>query len=244
MNALSMSLAACAWTTAGGLLAFAWRDRLRSVLAFRVGTLLGIAAVHLLPESVELARHIGCGLPLTGLAALVGLGSLHAVGRWTHRHGAHAAGSGRCRTAAGVAPTAALVGHSFMDGAGIGLAFQASPSLGVSMALAVAAHGFCDGLNTVGLMLSLRHRPGPAIGMLALDALAPIAGATVATAIPAPPVALAVALGYLGGCLLHITAADLLPRVFDGGLAMFRWRLPLLIGCGLAFAVLVPHGMA
>jgi hypothetical protein len=79
MTALSMSLAACVATTAGGLLAFAWRDRLQGLLAFGVGTLLGVAVMHLLPESAALARELGWGLPLTVVAALAGLGSLHAI---------------------------------------------------------------------------------------------------------------------------------------------------------------------
>ena len=40
-----------------------------------------------------------------------------------------------------------------MDGVGIGLAFQVSNAVGIVVAVAVIAHDFCDGLNTVGLML-------------------------------------------------------------------------------------------
>ena len=44
----------------------------------------------------------------------------------------------------------ALIGHSLADGVAIGLAFQAGNHVGVAVAVAVIAHDFSDGLNTVG----------------------------------------------------------------------------------------------
>src|SRR6185436_2217410 len=56
----------------------------------------------------------------------------------------------------GMASALALIGHSFMDGVGIGLGFQVSPAVGILVAIAVIAHDFTDGMNTVSLML--RHK--------------------------------------------------------------------------------------
>lgn len=240
---ITLSLAACVSTTAGGLLVFVWRERVRGLLAFGAGTVLGVVTLHLLPESIELARRSGWGPVWTVVAAAGGLGSLFTIDRWAHRHPACRAGRPVPRSAAGaMAGQMALVGHSLVDGAGIGLAFQASPGLGLSVALAVVAHDFCDGLNTVGLMLSRRHERGATLGLLLLNALAPAIGATVVSLFTAPPVALALALGTIGGCLLHIMAADLLPQAFACRGAPARWASAALVGCGLAFAIFVPHG--
>ena len=49
---------------------------------------------------------------------------------------------------------ASLTLHSLVDGLGIGLAFQVAPAIGVVVAVAVLAHDFADGINTVTLSLS------------------------------------------------------------------------------------------
>ena len=46
-----------------------------------------------------------------------------------------------------------LVMHSFLDGAAIGIAYQANASMGFIVALAVISHDFTDGINTVVIML-------------------------------------------------------------------------------------------
>ncbi|MEP6505085.1 MAG: permease, partial [Betaproteobacteria bacterium] len=56
----------------------------------------------------------------------------------------------------GIASASVLAAHSFMDGVAIGIGFQVSALAGVTVAIAVIAHDFSDGLNTVSLML--RHR--------------------------------------------------------------------------------------
>jgi ZIP family zinc transporter len=106
----------------------------------------------------------------------------------------------------------ALIGHSFMDGLGIGIGFQISPLVGLTVALAVISHDFCDGLNTVGLMVSHHNTTKSAIVMLALDALAPIAGVLCAGLLHLPDTFLLLYLGFFAGFLLYIGAADILPE--------------------------------
>jgi zinc transporter ZupT len=112
----------------------------------------------------------------------------------------------------GVLSSATLVGHSFLDGAGIGLAFQVSPAIGITVATAVIAHDFCDGLNTVSLMLAHRNSPSRALRMLALDAIAPVLGVLSTLWFTLPPEALLVFLGFFAGFLLYIASADILPQ--------------------------------
>jgi zinc transporter ZupT len=204
MNAILLSLAAFVSTSVGGLVALGLRDRLHLVLGFGAGVVLGVVLFELLPELLELSHRLGSNGQPAMLALVAGFVLLHALHR--HDDGAHS------KRAAGPLSVLALVAHSVIDGIGIGLAFQLSPALGVTVALAVIAHDFCDGLNTVGLML-MHGRPATrALAMLALDALAPLLGVLFARAWPLPPQAMLPGLGFLAGLLLYIGAADILPQ--------------------------------
>ena len=100
-----------------------------------------------------------------------------------------------------------------MDGVGIGLAFQVSPAVGLTVVIAVTAHDFCDGLTTMSLMLIHRHTTARSLAMLGLDALAPALGATSTLAFAVPPSMLVLYLGFFAGLLLYIGASDILQQV-------------------------------
>ena len=140
----------------------------------------------------------------------------------------------------GLVSAFALAGHSFMDGVGIGLAFQAGPAVGVAVALAVIAHDFCDGLNTVGLMLSHRNPTARAVAMLVLDAAAPVLGAASTLLFSAPPALLALFLGFFAGFLLYISTSDILPEAHSAkrpGAALVLMGLTCLGAAFIFFAV-------
>jgi ZIP family zinc transporter len=210
---LWLSLATLLSTTAGGLCALRLRERLHLVLGFSAGVLLGVVAFDLLPESLEQSRRLNGDGQATVVALVAGFLLLHGLKKFVlprHTHQAHDAS--HPHRAAGVLQSLALVGHSVMDGVGIGLAFQVSPAVGVTVAIAVIAHDFCDGLNTVSLMLLHRHTPRNALRMLALDAVAPVLGAASTLAFSVPPGVLVPYLGFFAGFLLYIGAADILPQ--------------------------------
>ena len=198
MNAVLLSLAAFYSTSAGGLLALRCRERLHHVLGFTAGMLLGVVSFELLPETFELARRLGGDGQGAMVAMVAGFLLLHGL----QRH-----------PAAGAWAACALVAHSVVDGIGIGLAFQVSPAMGLTVAIAVIAHDFCDGINTMSIMLLDGSSPRRALGMLALDALAPVAGALSTLAFSVPPGALVVCLGFFSGFLLCIGVAHILPKV-------------------------------
>jgi zinc transporter ZupT len=62
-----------------------------------------------------------------------------------------------------------------LDGVGIGLGFQARTIVGIAVAIAVIAHDFTDGLNTVNLLLLNRNKKKILV-ILLLDASTPIRG--------------------------------------------------------------------
>ncbi len=204
-------------TLAGGLFALRFRQRLHFILAFTAGVLLGVVAFDVLPEAFALAYRHGVDATKMMVALVLGFMLFHAVEKFILIHHGHEAGYAVHRhPQVGLLSAGALAGHSFMDGVGIGLAFQVSSSVGVAVAIAVVAHDFCDGLNTVSLMLVNRNSDPRSKAMLYVDALAPVAGAASTLLFHLPPEALTLYLGFFAGFLLYIGAADILPEAHSG----------------------------
>lgn len=213
MSALLFSLATLFSTSVGGLFALKFRGSLHFILSFTAGVLLGVVSFEILPEIFELAH--ARGLDATGamIALVVGFLFFHSLEKFVLVHQAHEADyAAHHHPHVGVLSALSLVGHSFMDGVGIGLAFQVSPAAGIIVALAVIAHDFCDGLNTVSLMLVHHNTTRRAIAMLVLDALAPVLGAVSTLVIRVPSSFLVLYLGLFAGFLLYIGASDVLPE--------------------------------
>jgi len=213
MNAVLLSLATLFSTFAGGLVAFKFRDRLHFVLSFTAGVLLGVVSFDILPEIFELARAQGIDATGAMIALVVGFLLFHSLEKFVLVHHAHEADYAAHRHPhIGVLSALALIGHSFMDGVAIGLAFQVSQAVGIIVAIAVIAHDFCDGLNTVSLMLVHRNTTARSVGMLVLDAIAPVLGAGSTLFFSVSAGMLMLYLGFFAGFLLYIGAADILPE--------------------------------
>ncbi|WP_043630408.1 ZIP family metal transporter [Nonomuraea candida] len=210
-----LSLAAFLMTLLGGLVADRIGTRRHLVLGFAAGVMLGVVAFDLLPEALAVEAPRVHGVPLPMLTLALAFLAMHILERSTGMHDAHEGDYATHRhTHAGVGLTAgsALVVHSFLDGAAIGAAYQTNASLAVAVALGVIAHDFTDGFNTytlTSLYGNARHR---ALTLLALDALAPIAGATLTTLLTIPDTALAAYLGLFAGFLLYLATSDILPE--------------------------------
>jgi zinc transporter, ZIP family len=114
----------------------------------------------------------------------------------------------------GTLAVASLCFHSVVDGFVIGLGFSVSSSLGIAVSVAVLAHDFSDGINSVSLVLGKNGGRGDALRWLALDAVAPVLGAGIALLLHVPPETLAVMLALCGGFFIYISASDLLPESY------------------------------
>ncbi len=190
---LWVGLATCISTFAGGVLALALKRWTRLILGASVGAIIGVALLELAPEA---ARSIGpvwtlLGMTLGFVAYLAIDRVIQAVTGPASGHRAH------------LGP-ASLTVHSFLDGVAIGLAFHASPAIGLSVAVAVIAHDLSDGANTVNLSLSAGSSPGVARLWLAADALAPVLGILLTWFAPVPQAWLRPVLAALAGGLLYI----------------------------------------
>jgi zinc transporter ZupT len=230
-------------TFAGGLFALRHNDRLHLILGFTAGVLIGVVSFDVLPEIFALSQeHALDSMP--AMAALVaGFLFFHCVEKFVLIHHAQegAYTPHHHHPNMGLASALALVGHSFMDGVGIGLGFQVSPAAGLAVAIAVIAHDFCDGLNTVTLMLVHKNPKRRALKLLALDAIAPVLGAASTLAFTLPPDALMIFLGFFAGFLLYIAAADILPEAHSKASPAASLRLIALTCLGAVFIFEVLH---
>jgi ZIP family zinc transporter len=195
-------------TLVGGALALRYKDRLHLILGFSAGAVIGVALFDLLPEALELTEgHFEASFVSTLIA--IGFGLFMFLDRLLRMH-AHDDDGGqqhRGRFGAG-----ALSVHSFLDGLGIGLAFQVSTAVGAVVTAAVLAHDFSDGLNTVNIVLKNRGSRTQAVRWLITDALAPLAGIIVASFLTLPNHLLGALLALFCGFFIYIGASDILPE--------------------------------
>lgn len=204
-------------TAAGGVFAMRHRDRLHLILGFTAGVILSVVAFDLLPEIFSLVDQSGMSPRVPMAALVIGFLVFHIAEKTVLMHAAHEDeyshhGGHHELPQVGLASAIALALHSFTDGLGIGLAFQAGNTVGFAVATAVIAHDFADGLNTVTLMLRHGNSRRRTLTMLAIDSLAPLVGVAVTLAFTVPDDALVIALGVFCGVLLYIGVADILPE--------------------------------
>lgn len=225
-------------TFAGGIVAIRMRDRLHLILGFTSGVLLGVVAFDLLPEIFEMVHENNLDARWPMVALVAGFLLFHSGEALLLIHHAHEDSyANHKHPQVGIFSAFALIAHSFLDGVGIGLGFQVSPAVGAVVATAVIAHDFADGFNTVSLMMAHRNSSRRAIGMLVLDACAPVLGILSTSLFKVPPPMLSIYLGFFAGFLIHISISDILPEAHAGhrstGLTIFLTCL----GAAFIFAV-------
>ena len=203
----------CLATFIGGIIALNLHTRIHLLLGFTAGVILSVVSFDILPEISELAGRLQIDMRHALIPLVVGFLLFHIIEKYILIHHTHEDDYGsHHHPSIGVGSALALIGHSFLDGVGIGLAFQISQTTGIAIALAVLAHDFSDGINTVSLMISHNNSKLKALGFLALDAFAPVLGAISTLFFTLSPT---FSLGYLGifaGFLLYIGASDILPE--------------------------------
>ena len=158
-----LSIATFVSTLLGGLFAIKFKNKLHYIMAFAAGVLLGVVAFDIFPEIIRQIQIHNFNSVGVMLALVAGFLIFHILEKSILIQHCH---DEECFTHhkhpdIGVASAIALAGHSLLDGVGIGLGFQVSPTVGLLVAVAVISHDFTDGMNTVSLMLSPGfHFPG------------------------------------------------------------------------------------
>ena len=210
MTGLLIIAVACSTAIAtflGGWLALSLSGRIPLVLGFSAGAVIGVAFFDLAPEALEAGKGIYEPRTLLTIAAL-GFFLYTVLDRMVARHDCE----GQAGPARGMIGAASFSAHSILDGFALGVAFHASREIGLVVAAAVLSHDFADGLNTVTVVTKNGGSRGFALRWLAVDAVAPILGASVSLLVSPGANVLAFLLALFCGFFLHIGASGLLPE--------------------------------
>ncbi|MCX4777545.1 ZIP family metal transporter [Streptomyces sp. NBC_01264] len=218
--AVIVALGAFLMTLAGGWTAQRVTDRRHLVLGLAGGLMLGVVGLDLLPEAMHAAGEELFGVPLALLLFVGGFLTAHCVERvLAVRQASHGGSNGNGHPEhgervpqVGLTAAAAMVGHSLADGVALGAAFQVGGGMGVAVALAVITHDFADGFNTYTLTRLYGNERRKALLMLFADAVAPVVGAASTLLFTLPEEPLGAYLGFFGGVLLYLAAAEILPE--------------------------------
>jgi len=213
MEQIIFSIATFFSTFLGGLLAIRLKNKLHFIMAFAAGVLLGVVFFDIFPEIFEQVKATNFKPMEVMVALVIGFLLFHILEKTILIHHAHETDyTEHKHPQVGVISALALIGHSFMDGVGIGLGFQINASVGTMVSIAVISHDFTDGMNTATLMLNHKNSVNKSKIFLLFDSLAPIFGVISTLFFKLPPHFLILYLGFFAGFLLYIGGSDILPE--------------------------------
>jgi zinc and cadmium transporter len=206
------------------------------LVSYAVGALLGVSMLAILPEALE---HLPPSRVFaTLLGGILAFFVLEKLVLWRHCH------THDCEVHDGsVFPV--LIGdafHNFVDGAVIAAAVMTSVPLGVSTALAVAAHEIPQEVGDFAILLHAGYSRRRALLLNVTSGLASAAGALLALgALKLMPVVLPYCLALAAASFLYVAMADLIPGLHRGRTDAHSLRQVVLIAAGVATAfVFVP----
>jgi len=221
---------------AAALLLFTDSTRAKLVpwlVSYAVGALLGVALLAILPESLE--QLPPAQVFATLLAGILLFFILEKLVLWRHCH------TNDCEVHDSAAPLV-LVGdavHNFVDGAVIAAATMTSIPLGVSTAIAVAAHEIPQEVGDFAILLHAGYSRQRALVVNALSGAAGMVGALVALVwFEYMPRLLPHFLALAAASFLYVAMADLIPGLHRGRTDASSLRQILLVGAGI-FTMLV-----
>jgi zinc and cadmium transporter len=222
--------------TASTLLLFPDRARATVVpwlISYAVGTLLGIALLGLLPQA--LAELPPRAVLFTLLAGILTFFVLEKFVLWRHCHTDDCEAHG--------AASLVLIGdafHNFIDGAIVAGAVLTSVPLGVSTAIAVAAHEIPQEVGDFAILLNAGYSRRKALWLNVLSGASGVLGALcLYAAVGTVPLLLPYVLPFAAGGLLYVAMADLIPGLHRGSVEAGALRQILLIAAGIATVTLL-----
>jgi zinc and cadmium transporter len=217
---------------ASSILLFSDSVRTRLVpwlVSYAVGALLGVSMLSLLPFSLE--QLDASRVFTTLLVGILLFFVLEKLVLWRHCH------THDCEVHDGtVLPV--LIGdafHNFVDGAVIAAAVMTSVPLGISTAVAVAAHEIPQEVGDFAILLHAGYSRTRALMLNVLSASASAAGAAAAfIAFDFTPRALPYFIVLAAASFLYVAMADLIPGLHRGRTDAGSLRQILLIAAGIA----------
>ena len=199
-------------TLAGGMFALRLRHEMHTLIALSGGIVVAVALFDVLPEAIDAVGDGNRVGTLTGVGFLV----FFLAHRLLVLHHRDEDAQVHQHAQVGALGAAGLSVHSFVDGLGIGLAFDLNTTTGMLVFIAVVSHDFADGLNTVSFVLRQGGTLQRARNWLAIDAIAPLIGAIVGTVVlDVSEQQLGELLALYAGFFLYMGATDLLPEAHE-----------------------------
>jgi zinc transporter ZupT len=200
-------------TMLGGYVGLRFADALPTVLALSGGIVVAVAIFDVLPEAMELLDDPHD----VGLLVGVGFLAFFLLERVLVLHHRDDAEQARSHHHVGVAGALGLSVHSFIDGLGIGLAFGVDTETGL-------------------LVLRQSGDRAQAVRWLRIDAIAPVLGAAVGSAVSISDTTLGYILALYAGFFLYLGGTDLLPEAHHEHGSWGRVALTL-AGFAFVFAI-------
>ena len=212
------------------------RDRVVPwLVSYAVGTLLGAALLGLTPQALErLAPTPALGALLAGIMTFF---ILEKLVLWRHSHDDH-----ECDVHKTTA-TLVILGdtvHTFVDGVVIAAAVMVSMPLGLTTALAVAAHEIPQEAGDFAILLAAGYSRKRALLLNLASAAGGILGASAMLLFGGQlPGVVPYVLAFAAGNFLYVAMADLIPTLHRGTLDRNAIRQLILIGLGVGTIVLL-----
>jgi zinc and cadmium transporter len=203
------------------------------LVSYAVGALLGVALLALLPEALET-------LPASAVFAtlLVGILAFFVLEKLVLLRHCH---TDECKVHGATAPLI-IVGdafHNFLDGAIICTAVLTSVPLGISTAVAVAAHEIPQEVGDVAILLACGYTRRRALVLNLVSGASGLGGALAAYALVGllPHVGPYV-LAFSSASLMYIAMSDLIPDLHRGQVDANAVRQVALIVAGVLTIVI------
>lgn len=205
------------------------------LVSYAVGTLLGASLFNLLPEALEsLATRTTMYMLVAGILTFF---VLEKVVLWHHCHDEEDCAA-HTRAASLVVVGDAV--HTFVDGAVIAAATLVSPALGVTTALAVAAHEIPQEVGDAAILLSAGYSRRATVGLNLASAGGGVVGAILMLAFGASaPAVIPKVLAFASGAFLYVAMADLIPSLHEGRFDAGSFRQLALILLGLVTLAII-----
>lgn len=214
--AIALAAVTALATGLGGFLALRSRDRLHLTLGLAAGLLLGLVAFDLMPEVFAINTETFGNVPVVSLAFVAGFLALHFTEQLFGSHEPLESDYGHdhqhSANIAGTLGAFAMGGHVFLDGIALGFAFHIGNPLGFAVFIAILAHAFSDGLNTVSFLIKGGHWTRKATYLLSVDAIMRVAGAALGSYITISLPFLGIYLALFSGFVIYLATSHILPE--------------------------------
>ena len=140
-------------TLLGGFIILKFKKSLSIIFAFAAGSIVTVALMEILPQSLEIAKK--SGIPFKYIMVSVVLSFLFFILLEKYFSAHPLKGIASEGHVMGPIGAGSLILLSLLDGLAMGIAFQVGFSIGIVVALSIIIHDLPDGINTVVLMLRI-----------------------------------------------------------------------------------------